>query len=408
VGYGRIQTDAGKLPPAALAIVGFERGGVSVSEASVPASRPVTSARIFAQVAPNVKTGIALANPNDVPAAISFYFTDATGRNFGNGATTILPRQQIAAFLNEPPFNAANSTTGTFSFNADSPIAAVAFRGVTNQRGDFLMTALPVVETSLPRQGGATIAHFANGAGWTTELIFVNPSDDPISGTATFISQQGEILQSLPYSVAPRSSNGFAPAARPGTNLQTGSVKLSAYVPAVAIFSYSVGTVMVTQAGVPAVGEGTSFLSYVENAGSIRSGIAIANPSATPVDVNLDINGIDATVSLAPNGQRAFFLDELPEFASLGSSFQSVLRVTSGVPIAMVGLRGRINERGEFLITTTNPFDQASASAASELFFPHFAEGGGYSMQFVLFGPNTSGTLYLFDQSGNPAALVFR
>jgi len=32
----------------------------------------------------------------------------------------------------------------------------------------------------------------------------------------------------------------------------------------------------------------------------------------------------------------------------------------------------------------------------------------GYSMQFILFGRNTSGTMYLFDQAGNPASLLFR
>lgn len=408
VGYGRIQADAGKLLPSGLAIFSFQRGGVLVSEASVPASQTVTTARVLAQVGPNINTGIALANPNDVPATISFYFTDSSGKNFGNGTTTILPRQQISAFLNEQPFNGGNSIGGTFSFTSDNPIAAIALRGIKNQRGDFLMTTLPVIEVGPSRQGGTTIAHFANGAGWATELIFVNPSDDPISGTAVFISPHGEVLQTVPYSIAPRSSGGIAPATRPGSILQTGSVKLSTNVAAVAIFSYNVGGVTtVSQAAVAAIGEATNFLSYVENGGAIRSGIAVANPSATPVDVTLEINGVDATINLPPSGQRALFVDELPEFAALGS-FQSVLRVMSSAPIAMVGLRGHINERGEFLITTTNPLNQTSLANAAELFFPQFAEGAGYGMQFIFFGPNTSGTLYLFDQAGNPAALVFR
>jgi hypothetical protein len=44
----------------------------------------------------------------------------------------------------------------------------------------------------------------------------------------------------------------------------------------------------------------------------------------------------------------------------------------------------------------------------SDLFFPHFAEGGGYGMQFVLFGRAAAGTLYLTDQAGDPVLLLFR
>ena len=52
--------------------------------------------------------------------------------------------------------------------------------------------------------------------------------------------------------------------------------------------------------------------------------------------------------------------------------------------------------------------DESNPPAAAELFFPHFAEGGGYNMQFILFGRASSGTLYFFDQAGNPAPLLFR
>jgi hypothetical protein len=149
-------------------------------------------------------------------------------------------------------------------------------------------------------------------------------------------------------------------------------------------------------------------LTYVEGSAAIRSGIAIANPSSTPVNVTLEVNGLAATVAIPANGQKTLFLDEVPGLEALPASFQTVLRVTSPIPVAMTALRGHINERGEFLITTTNPLDESALDNAPELFFPHFAEGAGYSTQFVLFGRNTSGTLYLFDQAGNPTTLVFR
>jgi hypothetical protein len=102
------------------------------------------------------------------------------------------------------------------------------------------------------------------------------------------------------------------------------------------------------------------------------------------------------------------FLNEIPGFANLGTFIQGVLRITAPTPLAVTGLRGHTNERGEFLITAMPPVDDLSTAAGSEVLFPHFAEGVGYSMQFILFGRTSSGTMYFIDQAGNPASLLFR
>jgi hypothetical protein len=153
---------------------------------------------------------------------------------------------------------------------------------------------------------------------------------------------------------------------------------------------------------------GTAFQTYVESGGAIQSGIAVANPSSSSIVVTLEISGFAASLPVPANGQRSMFLSEIPAFRNLRIPFQGVLRITSATPIAVTGLRGRTNERGDFLITSTTPVDESAGSGAGELFFPHFAEGGGYSMQFILFGPATSGTMYFFDQTGNPAPVLFR
>lgn len=69
-----------------------------------------------------------------------------------------------------------------------------------------------------------------------------------------------------------------------------------------------------------------------------------------------------------------------------------------------MGLRGRTNERGDFLITTTPPVNENTAATGAERVFPHFADGGGWSTQFVLFSGSANqaadGRLQFFDQSG--------
>jgi hypothetical protein len=113
-------------------------------------------------------------------------------------------------------------------------------------------------------------------------------------------------------------------------------------------------------------------------------------------------------VDVPANGQTTLFLNEIPAFASVPVPFQGVLALSSPSPFAVTSIRGRTNERGDFLITTTVPVDESAPVTSSELLFPHFADGGGYSTQFILFGRGTSGTMYFFSQSGQPKALLFQ
>ena len=71
----------------------------------------------------------------------------------------------------------------------------------------------------------------------------------------------------------------------------------------------------------------------------------------------------------------------------------------------MVGLRTRINERGNFLMTTTPPANENGPATNVELFFPQVVDGGGFTTQFILFsgsvGEDTSGILKIVTQDGS-------
>jgi hypothetical protein len=98
-------------------------------------------------------------------------------------------------------------------------------------------------------------------------------------------------------------------------------------------------------------------------------------------------------------------LNQITGFGSLPLPFQGVLRASSTASISVMGLRGRYNERGDFLMTTTPPANESAPASISPLFIPHLADGGGFTTQFVLFsgtaGPSSSGTLQFFAQSGS-------
>jgi hypothetical protein len=222
------------------------------------------------------------------------------------------------------------------------------------------------------------------------------------------------------YSIPPRSSVRLSSDGA-STAIRSGSVRIvttNRLPVALAIFSFKAGGVTVTQAGVPAIGAASAFRMYVEVSGdSIQSGIAVANPSATSAVVTLELTtltgnstGLSGTITLPANGQAAMFLDQIPGMQSVPRQFQGVLRVstTSGL-ISMLGLRGRYNEQGNFLITTTSPVDESSPPPPGEPLFPHLVDSGGYTTQFVLYSAyprqNATGTIRYLTQAGEPLNL---
>ncbi|HYK92147.1 MAG TPA: SBBP repeat-containing protein [Acidobacteriota bacterium] len=429
-GYARIQPNIGQASPSGVAIFGFRQNGALVTEAGVPASPLIRSGRTHAEVSGPVSTGFAIANPNSDPAVVSFFFTDANGNDFGHGTTTVSAGGQIARFLHELPFAGGNPIHGTFSFSSSRPISVIALRGYVNERSEFLLTTLPVSEMSSAASDPVVFPHFADGGGWFTQLVLINPTDEPMNGSAEFYAATGEpgtvTIDDLTdhkfnWSIPQRSSrvlrtSGSSAATLAGWVLVTPGTDSKA-PSGLAIFSYMNLGVTVAEAGAPAAGTGSAFRMYVEASGgegSIQTGIAVANPSTSPAPLTFELSTLSGTgtghvgTSTVPaKGQIALFLKQIPGFESLPSPFRGVLRVSTkstAAKVSVIGLRGRYNERHDFLITTTPPSNEATPASVAELIFPHFVRGGGYTTQFVLFsgsaGQSSSGVLRFYSQAG--------
>ena len=445
VGYGRIRADAGSTTPSGIAIIGYSPGGTLVAEAGVPASELVQEGRIFAEVNDPVNTGLAIANPNDAPATIAFYFTDADGARVAEGAYVLDAGRQISKFLNETPFDGGDEVSGTFTFTSSLPIAVIALRGFTNRDGEFLMTTLPVAPLATPLTpfttdtaytGTVYFPHFADGSGWATQVILVNPTNDTITGTVRFLGQGSETTAAAPavrtledgrtgssfeYSVPPNGSYRIV-TSNPPSGVAVGSVRA---IPddghrapsGLVIFSFTSAGKTLLEAGVPALAAGSAFRVYVESSGmpeqigSIRTGLAITNAAGTANTVTLEVTDLEGTLAappapltLPPSGQVSRFIDEL--FDSLPPNFSGVLRITSTADVAIVGLRLRYNRRGELKMTTTPPSIETGASTMADRFFPHIVDSRGWSTQFILFsgtaGEASSGTLSFIDTAGEP------
>jgi len=126
--------------------------------------------------------------------------------------------------------------------------------------------------------------------------------------------------------------------------------------------------------------------------------VAVLPIPAGAVSSNLVISQIyigtgdsdSCSLSIPVGGKIAKFASEL--FPSLPSSFQGVVRVTASSAVSVIGLRGRTNERFDFLITTVPPIEEINLGSSAEVVFPHFVDSGGYTTQFILLNGVTGQT----------------
>ena len=141
-------------------------------------------------------------------------------------------------------------------------------------------------DLSVPTGNGTLVfPHFADGGGWTTQLVLVNPTDNILSGTVQFVDRSGRAAtvvlnnqsgSSFTYAVPARTSQKFQTSGIASAIL-SGSMRV---VPAAgatapsgpAIFSFRNGGITVTEAGVLAEPTGTAFRLYTEASGSIQTG----------------------------------------------------------------------------------------------------------------------------------------
>jgi hypothetical protein len=137
----------------------------------------------------------------------------------------------------------------------------------------------------------------------------------------------------------------------------------------------------------------------------VDTGFAVANPNDTAAKVSFfftDRSGTDSAAgsfTLPAHGQVARFLDEAP--FSVPRPALGTLTFTSDVPVSAIALRGLVNKRSEFLMTTLPVADLEELSTATT-FFPIVADGGGWSTQFALVNPSDdriTGTISYFGQT---------
>ena len=125
-------------------------------------------------------------------------------------------------------------------------------------------------------------------------------------------------------------------------------------------------------------------------AGSIQTGLAIANPNDTPATILFHFRDTEGerfgegSYVLDAGRQIAKFLNDEP-FNS-GNEVSGTFTFTSSMPIAVIALRGLTNEADEFLMTTL-PVAPLASTSTDTVYFPHFTDGKGWVTQVILVNP---------------------
>jgi hypothetical protein len=182
--------------PDAFAIATASEGDTVVHDATFVATPGAQRFRLYGRQegsfsgaqAGSMDAGFAIANPGNETAEVRIDLLSSLGTHGARGTTLLVePGRQFAAFLGDIPIPGPSLRIrlepggNLVRLSSDREIVVAGLRGRYNSRGERLVSSVPAVGESLsPRADPTYLAHFANGAGYTTEWhVF------PVSGVAS-------------------------------------------------------------------------------------------------------------------------------------------------------------------------------------------------------------------------------
>jgi hypothetical protein len=320
------------------------------SEAGVGLSKPTRSFFVYIDNLNSAISGYAVANYGTSPANLTMTLRDASGAQKDLTNLTLDPGKHLPEFAYQRFSNTAPAGfEGSIEFSSDQAVAGVALRYDNLARDVFSTIPVLVDETS-------TTLYFpqvADGGGYRTNFILVNPSGTTTGAKLEFFQDDGtplslsiggviktsaDVLLSA-KGVAHLITDGTTPSTKAGWVRVTSPVAIGGS----AIFQTLSGTRITSEAGVSASPFGPHFTGYVSSIGDTWSGLAICNPNSTAVAVTLklrDTSGqIAATTSfnLNPLGHVAQFSWQW--FGSGYSGLEGTLEVVATGSVSAVALR---------------------------------------------------------------------
>lgn len=197
-GWARFTFDDPAMKANFQAAVSFRYAlpAATVTETSLYPAVPATRFQAFVNFQQgSLNSGLALTNPGTQTAHLTLRLTTQTGTVF-TAALNLAAGQSYPRFLDGLFTGLPGEVRGILEGNSDQPVAPMQLAVRTNERGEFLLSALPVM--TLQAAGNANeliLNYFAVGDGYSSTLHLAGPgATAAITGFVSFFDESGAPL----------------------------------------------------------------------------------------------------------------------------------------------------------------------------------------------------------------------
>ena len=252
-------------------------------------------------------------------------------------------------------------------------------------------------------------AHFANGAGLTSDLVFVNVGTQPIRPALYFYDQEGHLIAagsvvditgdleiqedgSLSIQTAMEPLGELTISTHGQGELVSGSVRVVAFGAIGGVLRFDLPDIGVAGVGASPPVSDALFPVRRQEAG-INTGVAIHNLESSPEIVRCELmrEGVlrDAvSIPLAANGQSSWFIDAAFPAADT-SGFVGSVRCDAEGPGMFTAVALELDAASRIFTTLPVLPVRRAGGRAAELNFAHFANGDGITSDLVFLNLST-------------------
>jgi DNA-binding beta-propeller fold protein YncE len=395
---------------------------ILVSEAAAPARSAVSDATVFVDGRGGRETLLHVANTASTGIRLTFTLRDERGSIVRDAVTRDIPPSNSVSLNLRELF--PRIVTGAVTVRANGSFHLAAFRSTKNERGEEILTSVPAVYGPPPAASGTlTFPRIQMGGGFRTQIVLLNPMDQPVRGLLRFLLPQGDPMKyqatrgDVSYSIPARGTfvwesppsgdtaeTGFA-VATVSSGTPVGGVIISNQKGALLLSEHSTGSGSTNEAWFPI----DTYPTVVRH-GRIDFRVTLSNSGTDAADVRLILHDPEGRIVnrtyqiLGPNMQVEFSQVELLD----KGRFKGSLRVVSDAPISVTAQQTTVNVRNE---TITSEIPSITTETAAPLVFPRFVDGPHIATQlFVLNKGNAStrGRIEFFNEKGEPLTVVLR
>lgn len=265
-------------------------------------------------------------------------------------------------------------------------------------------------------------AQLADGGGYATQFLLVNPSDTDITCTIDLFHSSGT---PLPLALNSYTDSSFTMGIKArgtlilrsgnqGTQTKTGWARVRSTNPigGSLIYSYTVNGKIQGEAGLDPSVPAESFRLSLDMQNGYLAGLAVANPNPIPVSLSLTLYDSGGN----PLAWSNRVLNALEHYAQLPAEIfpsYNFYNFTGSIVVrapenVVIGTTLRF-DAGVNVLASIPVIDPSSNPEAEILNFPQIADGAGYGTTFCLVNPNDhaiSAQLDFFNQQGTPLAIA--